>query len=244
LTLGVWVALVVLFTVRTDRAFTEYNVPPPYLRQDGVPRFGSLTLFVVSVLLLLSPALTARSVNGPRGWNSPLAPPADRPSPAAIAVGTLLGGWAVGLVALALAAVLPHHHELAGRPLESHEVVVQTIAATTTRTGLTVKAMLDDNSYPTGLRITDAQMRQLLHRHIKRHDFHGDWNYDVMPTAADDHEARLATPITPTRPKNGSSFSESTKRGCTTTPHTTTSPALAVSPSITVRPPRPLSRLT
>jgi hypothetical protein len=86
-----------------------------------------------------------------------------------------------------------------GRPLSSHEVVVQTIAATTTRTGLTVKAVLDDNSYPTGLRITDAQMRQLLHRHIRGHEFHGDWNYDVMPTADDDHEA-LATPITPTRP--------------------------------------------
>jgi hypothetical protein len=87
-----------------------------------------------------------------------------------------------------------------GRPLESHEVVVQTIAATTTRTGLTVQAVLDDNSYPTGLRITDTQMRRLLHRHIQRHEFHGDWNYDVVPTADDDHEA-LATPITPTRPK-------------------------------------------
>jgi len=86
-----------------------------------------------------------------------------------------------------------------GRPLSSHEVVVQTIAATTTRTGLTVKAVLDDNSYPTGLRITDQQMRQLLDRHIKRHEFHPDWNYDVYPTADDDHDA-LATPITPTRP--------------------------------------------
>jgi hypothetical protein len=46
-----------------------------------------------------------------------------------------------------------------GRPLSSHEVVVNTIAATTTRTGLSVKAVLDDNSYPTGLRITDVQMR-------------------------------------------------------------------------------------
>jgi hypothetical protein len=86
-----------------------------------------------------------------------------------------------------------------GRPLESHEVVVQTIAATTTRTGLTVEAMLDDNSYPTGLRITDQQMRQLLDRHVTRHEFHPDWNYDVHPTPDDDHEA-LATPITPTRP--------------------------------------------
>ena len=87
-----------------------------------------------------------------------------------------------------------------GRPLSSHDVVVQTIAATTTRTGLNVKAMLDENTYPTGLRITDTQMRQLLHRHITRHEFHPDWNYDVHPAAHDDHEA-LATPITPTHPK-------------------------------------------
>jgi hypothetical protein len=86
-----------------------------------------------------------------------------------------------------------------GRPLTSHEVVVQTIAATTTRTGLTVKAVLDDNTYPTGLRITDRQMRELLRRHIIRHEFHGDWNYDVHPTTDDDHEA-LATPIIATRP--------------------------------------------
>jgi hypothetical protein len=87
-----------------------------------------------------------------------------------------------------------------GRPLESHEVVVNTIAATTTRTGLTVKAMLDNNTYPTGLRITDTQMRHLLDHHIRQHEFHGDWNYDVNPAADDDHEA-LATPITPTHPK-------------------------------------------
>jgi hypothetical protein len=86
-----------------------------------------------------------------------------------------------------------------GRPLSSHEVVVQTIAATTTRTGLQVKAVLDEGTYPTGLRITDRQMRELLRRHITRHQFHGDWNYDVHPTADDDHDA-LATPITATHP--------------------------------------------
>jgi DDE family transposase len=86
-----------------------------------------------------------------------------------------------------------------GRPLTSHQVVVQTIAATTTRTGLRVQAALDENTYPTGLRITDRQMRELLDRHITRHEFHGDWNYDVKPTADDDHEA-LATPIIATRP--------------------------------------------
>jgi hypothetical protein len=87
-----------------------------------------------------------------------------------------------------------------GRPLTSHQVVVETIAATATRTGLTVKAMLDDNTYPTGLRITDRQMRDLQRRHITRHEFHGDWNYDVHPTADDDNEA-LATPLPPTRPE-------------------------------------------
>jgi hypothetical protein len=86
-----------------------------------------------------------------------------------------------------------------GRPLTSHEVVVQTIAATTTRTGLRVQAVLDDNTYPTGLRITDRQMGELLRRHITRHQFHGDWNYDVHPTA-DDDDVALATPITATRP--------------------------------------------
>src|SRR5439155_352317 len=45
-------------------------------------------------------------------------------------------------------------------------------------------------------------MRELLRRHVTRHGFHGDWNYDVAPTADDDHEA-LATPITPTHRKAG-----------------------------------------
>jgi hypothetical protein len=86
-----------------------------------------------------------------------------------------------------------------GRPLTSHEVVVATIAATTTRTGLRVQAVLDEGTYPTGLRITDRQMRTLLDRHVTPHDFHGDWNYDIHPTHDDDHEA-LATPIIATRP--------------------------------------------
>jgi hypothetical protein len=87
-----------------------------------------------------------------------------------------------------------------GRPLTSHEVVVATIAATTTRTGLSVKAVLDKGNYPTGLRITDRQMRELLRRHVNRHEFHGDCNYDVRPAGDDDDEA-LATPIIATHPK-------------------------------------------
>src|SRR3954447_13984561 len=65
-----------------------------------------------------------------------------------------------------------------GRPLTSHEVVVQSIAATTTRTGLTVHAELDSGSYPTGTQVTDEEMATLP---IIRHDFHGDWNYTLHP---------------------------------------------------------------
>jgi hypothetical protein len=61
-----------------------------------------------------------------------------------------------------------------GRPLTSHEVIVETIAATTTRTGLTVRAQLDTGSYPAGVKVSDQQMAALA---ITRHDFHGDWNY-------------------------------------------------------------------
>jgi Rhodopirellula transposase DDE domain len=69
-----------------------------------------------------------------------------------------------------------------GRPLTSHEVIVQTIAATTTRTGLRVRAELDDSSYDTGVKISDRQMDALP---LTRHDWHGDWNYTLRPEAYD-----------------------------------------------------------
>jgi transposase len=65
-----------------------------------------------------------------------------------------------------------------GRPLTSHEVIVQSIAATTTRTGLRVMAELDTNVYPTGVQIGDAEMAALP---LTRHAFHGDWNYALHP---------------------------------------------------------------
>jgi hypothetical protein len=65
-----------------------------------------------------------------------------------------------------------------GRPLTSHEVIVQTIAATTTATGLTVRAELDPGSYPDGVKVSDAQMDALP---LTRHDWHGDWNYTLHP---------------------------------------------------------------
>jgi Rhodopirellula transposase DDE domain len=69
-----------------------------------------------------------------------------------------------------------------GRPLTSHEVVVQTIAATTTRTGLRVRAELDDSPYETGVKVSDRQMDALP---LTRHDWHGDWNYTLRPEAYD-----------------------------------------------------------
>jgi hypothetical protein len=70
-----------------------------------------------------------------------------------------------------------------GRPLTSHEVVVQTIAATTTRTGLTVHADLDTGSYPTGIKIPDATMTALAESGaLTRHTWHPDWNYTLTPT--------------------------------------------------------------
>jgi hypothetical protein len=68
-----------------------------------------------------------------------------------------------------------------GRPLTSHEVIVETIAATTTRTGLKVKAELDTGTYETGIKISDREMRALEARSLKREDFHGDWNYALLP---------------------------------------------------------------
>jgi len=68
-----------------------------------------------------------------------------------------------------------------GRPLTSHEVIVQTIAATTTRTGLTVSAELDPGEYPKGIKISDRHMKDLERRALRRHQFHGEWNYGLIP---------------------------------------------------------------
>ncbi len=68
-----------------------------------------------------------------------------------------------------------------GRPLTSHDVIINSIAATTTRAGLTVRARLDDGTYPTGVKVSNAQMAALP---ISRHPFHGDWNYTLHPDGA------------------------------------------------------------
>ena len=69
-----------------------------------------------------------------------------------------------------------------GKPLVSHQVIVQLIANTTTSTGLTVKCRLDENSYEKGIKVTDAEMAKL---NISQADFHGEWNYTFQPRKQD-----------------------------------------------------------
>jgi hypothetical protein len=72
------------------------------------------------------------------------------------------------------------------RPLETHEVVVETIAATTTKTGLTIRSALDTNTYQRGIKITDKEMKAFEAAHLQRHTFHGDWNYTVTASPGKD----------------------------------------------------------
>lgn len=68
-----------------------------------------------------------------------------------------------------------------GKPLRSFKTIVQLIAATTTAAGLTVRAELDENKYPKGVKITDAELAAIR---LTRHAFHGDWNYTIAPQPA------------------------------------------------------------
>ena len=65
-----------------------------------------------------------------------------------------------------------------GKPLVSREAVVELIASTTTRTGLTVRCELDTRDYPKGIKVSDAEMMTL---NIKGDTFHPEWNYTISP---------------------------------------------------------------
>jgi hypothetical protein len=65
-----------------------------------------------------------------------------------------------------------------GKPLPTYRVIVELIAATTTRTGLHVQADLDTGYYPTGQKVTDAELAALP---LRKHDWHPDWNYSLIP---------------------------------------------------------------
>ena len=65
-----------------------------------------------------------------------------------------------------------------GKPLVSHQVIINLIAATTTRTGLKVYARLDERAYPDKIKVTDAELAAV---NLHRDDFHPEWNYTIKP---------------------------------------------------------------
>lgn len=65
-----------------------------------------------------------------------------------------------------------------GKPLVSYQTIVQLIASTTTRTGLNIKCIIDPNTYPAGVKVSDADMAAL---YLMPHEFHGEWNYTIAP---------------------------------------------------------------
>ena len=65
-----------------------------------------------------------------------------------------------------------------GKPLVSHQVIVQLIGSTTTETGLKVCCELDANLYPKGIKVSDEEMQAI---NITRDNFHGEWNYTISP---------------------------------------------------------------
>lgn len=66
-----------------------------------------------------------------------------------------------------------------GRPLVSHEVIINLIANTATQQGLIVKAGLDTGSYPTGIKVSDEELALV---NLTPENFHGDWNYTIAPS--------------------------------------------------------------
>lgn len=65
-----------------------------------------------------------------------------------------------------------------GRPLTSHEVIVDLIANTTNRAGLKVRAQLDRGTYPRGIKVSDKELKAVP---LTQHEFQGDWNYTIAP---------------------------------------------------------------
>ncbi len=65
-----------------------------------------------------------------------------------------------------------------GKPLRSYQTIVNLIASTTTRTGLKVKCELDSYPYEKGKKVSDEEMEAI---NLKRHKFHGEWNYTIRP---------------------------------------------------------------
>ena len=65
-----------------------------------------------------------------------------------------------------------------GKPLTSYQVIINLIASTVTKAGLTVKARLDKKNYKKGRKISDSEMKEIR---LVKHKFHGEWNYTIKP---------------------------------------------------------------
>ena len=65
-----------------------------------------------------------------------------------------------------------------GKPLISHQVIINLIAATTTRSGLKVHARIDDRKYEKAIKVSDAELAAV---NLNGHDFHPEWNYTISP---------------------------------------------------------------
>ena len=68
-----------------------------------------------------------------------------------------------------------------GKPLVSHQVIVNLIAATTTRAGLSVRAEIDPGKYAKGVKVSKQQFAEIR---LERDPFHGEWNYTILPRPA------------------------------------------------------------
>jgi transposase len=68
-----------------------------------------------------------------------------------------------------------------GKPLINHEVIVNLIGSTKTSKGLSIQAGLDRKAYPKGIKITDAQLREV---NLVKAEFHGEWNYKIAPNCS------------------------------------------------------------
>ena len=73
---------------------------------------------------------------------------------------------------------------------------METIAPTTTATGLTVEAVLDPTTYPTDVRVTNAEMEAVP---LTAHDFHGEWNYTVLCAPTGEYRSNKTFTVEQTR---------------------------------------------
>jgi hypothetical protein len=85
------------------------------------------------------------------------------------------------------------------RPLTSYDVIINTIGAVRTGTGLTARAVLDENPHPAGVKISDARMKDIEERCLTRGDWHGEWNYTLLAHPAGPGPEPEPPPASPSR---------------------------------------------